>query len=318
LISGRGLLLFILRRVAALTLLLLILSVAIFSLLSLAPGSPERALLGTRPATPETIAAIRSQYHLDKPFVEQYWLWLDGALHGNFGDSIQNEQPVTALISQRAGVSLRLIGLAFAISIIGGLISGVLAAVWAQTSLDRAIVSGTIVGVSAPAFVTGLILLYVFGVKLQWFPIIGATGGLRGYVLPAVTLAAGLMALITRIVRASMLRELHRDHVTFARARGLSNARVLLVHGVRNALIPVVTSAGLLFALMLGGTLLVEVVYSLSGLGSLLVSSTLTHDFPVVQALALLLAIIIVVINLLVDLSYLVLDPRVRFERVHA
>ena len=276
------LLLFIGRRLVVLAGLLLVLSLAIFSLLALAPGSAERALLGTQPATPQTLAAIRAQYHLDQPFLEQYWLWLRGALHFDFGQSIQNQQNVSDLITQRMGVSLKLIGFAFAISIVFGLFFGILAAIRERSLLDRAIVSGMIVGVSAPAFVTGIILLYIFGVELQWFPVAaGNSGGFRAFVLPAFALAIGLMALITRVARASMLRELGRDHITFARARGLSYSRVLLVHGVRNALIPVVTSAGLVFSLMLGGSLLIETVFSLSGVGSLLVTSTLTHDYPI-------------------------------------
>ena len=310
---------FIGRRLLVLAVLLQVLSLAIFSLLALAPGSAERALLGTQPATPQTLAAIRAQYHLDQPFLEQYWLWFRGALHFDFGQSIQNQQDVSDLITQRMGVSLKLIGFAFAISIVFGLFFGILAAIRERSLLDRAIVSGTIVGVSAPAFVTGIILLYIFGVELHWLPVAaGSSGGFSAYVLPSCGLAIGMMALITRVARASMLRELGRDHITFARARGLSYTRVLLVHGVRNALIPVVTSAGLVFSLMLGGSLLIETVFSLSGVGSLLVTSTLTHDYPVVQGLTLLLAVVIVIVNLLVDLSYLVLDPRVRFDRARS
>lgn len=316
--SARRLALFVARRLLALVVLLLVLSFAIFSLLALAPGSPERSLLGTRPATPETLAEIRSQYNLDKPFLTQYAIWLKNATRLDFGESIQNQQRVKDLLEQRVGVSLRLIGLAFAIAVVFGVALGVAAAVRAETILDRSIVAATIVGVSAPAFVSGLILLYVFALQLGWFPAVGASGNLGDYVLPSVALALGMMALITRVARAGMRRELSRDHLTFARARGLSRAHVLLVHGVRNALIPVLTSAGLVFSLMLGGSLLVETVFSLQGVGSLLVGATLTSDFPVVQGLALLLAVVIVVMNLLVDLSYLLLDPRVRFERARA
>jgi peptide/nickel transport system permease protein len=318
-VTARQLLLFVGRRLLALGVLLLVLSFAIFSLLYLAPGSAERSLLGTRPADPQTLAQIRHQYHLDRPFFSRYWLWLWGALRFSFGESIQNQEPVSDLVRQRLGVSLELIGLAFGIALVIGLVLGVLAAVRSGSLTDRGVVAGTVVGVSAPAFVSGIILLYVFGLKLGWFPIVGTGGTSVGqYVLPAVALAIGMMALITRVARAAMLRELGRDHITFARARGLSRSHVLLVHGLRNALIPVLTSAGLVFSLMLGGSLLVETVFSLQGIGSLLVSSTLTHDYPVVQALALLLAVVIVLVNLLVDLTYLVLDPRVRFERARA
>ena len=288
------------------------LSFAIFSLLSIAPGSPERALLGTRPTTPETLAAIRDLYHLNEPFLVQYWLWLKGALQFDLGESIQNQQPVTALIAQRAEVSMNLVVFAFLISLVVGIGLGIIAAVWEKSALDRAIVALTIIGVSAPAFVTGILFLYVFGVELAWFPIAGTQDGFRSYVLPAVALAAGMLALITRIMRISLIRELKQDHLRFARARGLSPLHVLMNHGVRNAMVPVVTSAGLVFALMLGGTLLIEIVFSLAGLGSLLVSATLAKDFPVVQGLVLLIATAIVLVNLVVDLSYSLIDPRVR------
>lgn len=306
---------FIGRRLLALVGLLWILSFVVFALLSLAPGSPERALLGTRPASPETLANIRKLYNLDKPLLEQYWIWLTNALHLDFGVSIQNQQPVTDLIQQRVTVSLKLVGLAFLLAIVLGLALGVVAALKERSAVDRIVVGGTIMGVSAPAFVTGIILLYLFGVQLTWFPIGGTGEGLRSYVLPAVALAVGMLALITRIARASLLRELRRDHVRFARARGLGRWHVLMTHVVRNGMIPVVTSAGLVLALMFGGTLLVETVFSLPGLGSLLVSATLAHDYPVVQGLVLLIAVVIVVVNLLVDLLYPVLDPRVRFGR---
>lgn len=303
----------VLRRLAALLALLWVLSFIIFSLLTIAPGSPERALLGTRPATPQTLEIIRDQYNLNEPFLTRYSLWLQDAAQFDFGESIQNQQSVTDLIVQRGVVSLQLVVIAFSVSLFAGLALGVVSALRERTVSDRMIVVGTIVGVSAPAFITGILFLYLFGVQLQWFPIGGTQAGLRSYVLPALALAVGMLALITRIARAAVLRELHRDHYRFAQARGLSPGYVLLVHAVRNAMIPVVTSAGLVFALMLGGTLLVETVFSLPGLGSLLVTATLAQDFPVVQGLVLLIAVLIVSVNLLVDLSYLAIDPRVRF-----
>ena len=305
---------FVLRRLAALIALITALSFVIFSLLTLAPGSPERALLGTRPATPETLAAIRSQYHLDQSLFEQYLIWVKGALHFDFGTSIQNQQSVTDLLQQRAAVSFRLVGLAFLLAIVLGILLGLISAVFERSLLDRTVVALTIAGVSAPAFVSGLILLYIFGVQLAWLPIGGTQNGFESYILPSIALAIGMLALITRIARTSFARELNRDHVRFARGRGLSNTHILLAHVIRNGMIPVVTSAGLVLALMMGGTILVETVFSLPGLGSLLVTATLAQDFPVVQAIVLLLAVLIVLVNLGVDLTYPILDPRVRFE----
>jgi len=251
---------------------------------------------------------------LDQSLFEQYLIWVKGALHFDFGTSIQNQQSVTDLLQQRAAVSFRLVGLAFLLAIVLGILLGLISAVFERSLLDRTVVALTIAGVSAPAFVSGLILLYIFGVQLAWLPIGGTQNGFESYILPSIALAIGMLALITRIARTSFARELNRDHVRFARGRGLSNTHILLAHVIRNGMIPVVTSAGLVLALMMGGTILVETVFSLPGLGSLLVTATLAQDFPVVQAIVLLLAVLIVLVNLGVDLTYPILDPRVRFE----
>jgi peptide/nickel transport system permease protein len=318
-VSGAGLLLYIARRLVALVILLAAISLAVFSLLYLAPGSAEQMLLGTRPATPETIQAIRDQYHLNDPFLVQYARWASHAARLDFGRSISTNEPVLTAIRHRFGLTLELGFFAFLITMLVGIPLGVLAAVRRQTVTDRSVVALSVVGISAPAFATGILLLYVFAVELGWLPVFGTGSGLTGridhLVLPAVALALTGMGLVLKLTRAAMIGALEQDYVTFARARGISRRRVVLGYGLRNSLVPISTAGGLLLGYMLAGTVLVEVTFALPGVGSLLVDSVTAKDVPVVQGLVLLIAIIVVLANLLADLSYRVLDPRIRVEQ---
>jgi peptide/nickel transport system permease protein len=301
---------------------LIVISFVIFLLLYLAPGSPEQLLLGPRQATPATVAAIRHQYHLDDPFLVRYWDWIKNATHLEFGRSIRTNETVTSAITQRLRLSLQLGGLAFGVAMLLGVPLGVLAAVRRRTSVDRSIVGLSVVGVSAPAFATGILLLYVFAVRLGWFPVFGRGDGFFGRLwhltLPAIALGLTGMGLILRLTRAGTAAALEQDYVAFARARGVRRGRILRAYVVRNALVPIVTGAGLILAYMLAGAVLVEVTFALPGVGSLLVESITAKDIPVVQGLALLIAFLVVVINLLVDLLYLAIDPRIGFEGARA
>jgi peptide/nickel transport system permease protein len=317
-----GLALYIGRRVLALVALIVVISFVVFSLLYLAPGSPEQVLLGARPSTPETIAAIREEYHLNDPFLVQYADWARDALRFDFGRSIRTNEPVVDAISDRFKLTLQLGGLAFLITMALGVPLGVLAAVRSRTSIDRGVVSLSVVGVSAPAFATGILLLYVFAVELGWFPVFGEGSGvvdrLHHLALPALALALTGMGLVLKLTRTAVIGSLDQDYVTFARARGISNSRVLSAYALRNALVPIITAAGLLLAYMLAGTVLVEVTFALPGLGSLLVDSVRTLDVPMVQALAILIATLVVVVNLVADIVYVAVDPRISFARVKA
>ncbi len=317
--SRAWLTLFIARRLAALLLLLLIISFFVFALLYLAPGSPEQMLIGDRPSSPETIQAIREQYHLNDPFIVQYGRWLSGAITLDFGNSIRTNEPVLSGILDRAGLTFFLGGFAFLIAMGLGVPLGVLSAVKRQSAVDRGVVGLSVIGVSAPAFATGIFLLYVFAVLLGWFPVFGQGSGftdrLWHLTLPAIALALTGMALVLKLTRAGMIGALEQDFVAFARARGLPARKVLLSYAFRNALIPVVTAGGLLLGLMLTGAVLVEVTFALPGVGSLLVTSVTFGDIPMVQGLAMLIAIVIVLVNLLTDVLYLFVDPRIRFER---
>ncbi|GLX09413.1 ABC transporter permease [Microbispora sp. NBRC 16548] len=316
---NRAVLAFALRRAAATLALLLALSLLVFALLYLAPGDVARNLLGTRNVTPEALARIRELHHLDEPFLAQYWWWLSHAATGDFGTSIRTGGQVGPLLLDRTGVTAATAGLAFLLSVLAGVPAGIATAVRRGRPLDRVIVAASVVGVSAPGFAVGLILLYVFALGLGWFPVYGTGEGfldaLWHLVLPAVALAFGLGAFVVKLTRAAVIRELDQDYVTFARGRGLSERRVLRLV-LRNAAIPIVTSLGLMVAYLFGGTVLIEVTFALPGLGSLMEESVLFKDVPVVQALTLVVALVVSVTALAVDLSYLAIDPRVRARAV--
>lgn len=309
----------VLRLLAVRTLgalaVLFVLSVLIFALMYLAPGDIVKNLLGNRPSSPEAVAAIRAQYHLDEPAVEQYLRWLGGFLHGDLGQSVRLQIPVNEAISQRIGLTAALCAMAFLLSVVVGVPLGVLSAVRAGGWLDRSAGGLAVVGLSAPTFAVGLLLLLVFAYLLPVLPVYGVgSGGLdmmKHLVLPAISLALGLGAIVVKLTRTAVMRELETDYVTAARARGLSESTVLRI-ALRNAAIPIVTGAGLLLTFLVGGTVLAETTFALPGLGTLLQDSVLFKDIAVVQSLTLLVACAIMVISLLADSAYLLLDPRVR------
>jgi len=318
--QGRGLVHFVLRRLAVALPLLLIISFGVFALIHLAPGDPARALLGSRPSDPATLAAIREQYHLNDPFFVQYGIWLWHALQGDFGRSIQGGQLVMAAIRQRLGVTIYL-GIVSAIIVLGlGILLGMIAAFRRGSRLDRAVVMVGVLGISSPSFVTGIFLLYLFGVVLGWFPTFGAGRGFLDrfwhLTLPSFALALSVMAITVKITRASMIEELDKDYVTFARARGLSVARITIAYVLRNALIPVVTAAGLIIVGLIAQAIYVEVTFALPGVGSLIVDAVQKRDIPMVQGATVLLSAFIVLLNLLIDVIYTLIDPRIRFGRV--
>lgn len=302
-------------RVLGSVAVLLVLSIVIFSLMYLAPGDLVKNLLGNRPATPETVAAVRAQYHLDDPVVVQYLRWLGGFVTGDLGASVRLQTSVASAIGARVGITLALCALAFAIALAVAIPLGVRSAVRPGGIVDRVANVFAVVGLSAPTFALGLLLLYAFAYYLPVFPVYGAgSGGLdtvHHLVLPAVTLALGLGAIVLKLTRTAMLRELATDYVTSARARGLSGRTVTRI-ALRNAAIPIVTGASLVLTFLVGGTVLAETTFALPGLGTLLQDSVLFKDIAVVQSLTLLVAIVIAVIALLADLAYLLLDPRVR------
>lgn len=302
-------------RLLATLALLLALSFIVFALLQLTPGDPARNLLGPRASTPEAIAEIRTQYHLDEPFLKQYWLWLGGVIHGDFGESIRSGQPVVTLLADRVLLTMQLAVFAFVLTVLIAVPLGIYSAWRAGGLWDRGVSAAAVVGVGAPSYAVGLVLLYLFGVRLGVFPVYGSgDGGIDRWwhlSLPAITLVIGLGALVLKLTRTAVLAEIDQDYVAFARSRGLSGRQIQSLV-LRNAMLPVVTSLGLVFAFLFGGTILVEVTFALQGIGSLLAGSVTFKDVPVVQAITLITAAVIALTALAVDLFTFAADPRVR------
>ncbi|MEU5658778.1 ABC transporter permease [Streptomyces sp. NPDC047737] len=308
---------FVLRRVSGTAVLLLILSVAVFALLQAAPGDPAQTLLGPRSATPEALSAVRARHHLDSPLAAQYWYWISDAVRLDLGTSIRTGESVASAIGGRLALTGQLVGLGLFVALLLGLPLGVLAGLRNRRTTDRAVQSLGVVALSTPAFASGLVLIYVFSLMLGWFPAYGPGEGpgadrLTHLVLPGVALGLAVTAVLLKLTRAAVVRELEREHVTFARARGVRERDILLHYVLRGTLVPVLTGVSLVIAYLLAGTVMVEQVFALPGLGSLLVDSVTFRDVPVVQAEALLLAALVCAANLVTDLAQPLLDPRLQ------
>jgi peptide/nickel transport system permease protein len=305
------------RRYLARRLLLtvpVLLSVAtlVFALIHLIPGDPAQAMLGE--AAPEAdVVALRRQLGLDRSLVAQYSSFLGGLARGDLGTSLRTGAPVTTLILERAPATFELAVAAMAVALALALPLGVIAAVWRGTPVDHAAMTIALAGVCLPNFWLGPLLAIVFGVELGWLPVSGR-GGLEHLVLPAVSLGAALAAVLARMTRATLVEQLREPYIVAARARGVSRVRVVLRHGLRNSLIPVVTLAGLQCGAVLTGAVITETIFAWPGIGRLLIQSITFRDYPTVQGCILLIAITYVAVNLLTDLLYGVLDPRIRYE----
>ncbi|GAA4046445.1 ABC transporter permease [Nonomuraea soli] len=290
-------------------------SFLIFGALQLAPGDPASFLLSGRSATPEAIAAIRERYHLDEPFLAQYWHWLGGVLTGDFGRSVQFRSDVGGLIASRVPVTLTLIAMAFLLIMVAGPLLGLLSAA-RPGRVDRSILVAGSVAVATPSFVLGFVLIAIFSVNLGWFPSMGAGEGLADRLhhltLPAIALALTFAGVLARVSRSAMIEQLGQEYVTVARGRGVPERTVLRRHVLRGAMTVIVTYGGLLVPGLLVSTVLVETTFGVNGLGQLLQYSVTVKDFPVVQALTLLTVALFVLANLVVDLLAPLADPRVR------
>jgi peptide/nickel transport system permease protein len=300
---------------------LLLVSMIVFSIIRLVPGDPAQVLLGEG-ADKESVAALHQEMGLDKPLTVQYFHWLQQSLRGNLGKSIATGDPVTELIAQRFPVSalVALVSVTFATLI--AICAGVLAAWRRNTPIDFAVLSGASLVLAVPSFWLGLILLLIFGLKFGWFPVAGympfsegAAQWMLFLVLPIVTLTIGESGVLTRMMRSSSLDVLKMEYITHARAKGLSEFSVLSRHVFPNAFAPTLTLVGLTLGQLLGGIAVIETVFTLPGLGRLMVDGILARDYPVVQGCLLFTALAYVAINLVVDLCYPFFDPRVTAER---
>jgi ABC-type dipeptide/oligopeptide/nickel transport system permease component len=303
---------YILKRVLLAIPLILGISLIVFGLMYLSPGDPVRMLAG-REASPEVIAAIRHEWGFDRPFIVQYLIWLGKVLRGDFGKSVIYNLPVSYLIGSRLPYTLKLnfwaslLGLSIAFPL------GILAAAKRQTWVDYASSTLALVGMSMPSFWLALVLIIVFAVKLNLFPT-SSTGSWLNYVLPAFALGFSWAAGLMRMVRTSLLEVLKEDYVRTARAKGLKERVVLVRHALRNALIPIITVLGTWLAYMVVGTVIVETIFAWPGLGRLLTTALLQRDFFLVQAIILMISMAVVAVNLLVDILYAWVDPRVRLS----
>ncbi|MBK3543216.1 ABC transporter permease [Streptomyces sp. MBT60] len=309
-----NLLRFAARRVAEMAATLLAASFVVFGAMYLAPGSPASFLLTGRSASPEAVAAINAQYHLDDPFAVRYLRWLGDMAQGDFGRSLTYRTDVSRLIADRLPTTLLLIAMALTVVVAVGLLLGRIAAVRGGAT-DTAVLISTAIAVGTPSFVAAVLLQGLFAVKLGWFPGSGAGDGfldtLWHLTLPAVALALYLIGMLARVTRSAMLDALGAEHVTVARSRGVPERHVIRRHVLRNALGTVLTTGGLIVSTLLVCTILVETAFSIGGISQLLELATSTKDFPTVQAISLIIVALFMTVNLVVDLLLPVVDPRI-------
>ncbi len=331
---------YLLRRLALTIPILLGVSLLVFLMLHSAGGDPAQSILGAR-ADPESIAELRQELGLDRPLLVQYVAFLSGAVRGDFGRSYRSNTPVITEIAARFPATIELAIAAMAIAVVTGVVFGTLAAVRRHSLLDYVSSTVVLLGVSIPTFWLGLILIIIFGLWLRWLPISGrvdprlgadpslpfltltsvlhgnwavAKDALRHLILPALTLAAWPAAIVARMTRASLIESLGQDYVRTARGKGLPEQLIVVGHAARNALLPVLTVVGLEFGTLLGGAVVTETIFSWPGLGQLTVTAIGARDYQMVQGVVVLLGAVFVLLNLLVDVLYAVLDPRIRYE----
>ena len=310
---------YILRRLLATIPVMVVVAVFVFFLLRLAPGDPA-AIIAGEDATAAQIAAVRSKLGLDQPIFQQFVVWVAGMFRGDFGTSIFSNLPVSRLIAQRIEPTLSLMLSTLFVAVCLAVPLGVLAAWKARRLVDRIVMTFSVLGFAMPVFLVGYVLIYVFAVKLGWLPVQGYTPIREGLwpwaeslILPSLALGITYMALIARITRASMLEVLAQDYIRTAASKGLATNRVLLLHALKNASVPIVTVIGIGIALLISGVVITETVFNIPGLGRLTVDAVLKRDYPIVQGLIIVFAAMKVLVNLIIDISYVFLDPRIRY-----
>jgi peptide/nickel transport system permease protein len=311
---------FVLGRLLAIVPVLVLVTAGVFFLIHLTPGDPIDAMMAES-ADPGVKAALSRQLGLDQPIHVQYLRWMGGVLRGDLGRSIRNNQPVIEDVGRRIRPSVELALLAIVIALVVAFPLGILSAARRNTAVDGAGTTFALIGICMPNFLIALLLIFLFGVTLRWLPVSGYTdpledpiNGLRSLTLPAITLGLALAAVITRTLRSSLLEALSEDYVRTARAKGLTERVVLSRHALKNGLIPVATVLGLQLGGLVGGAVITEYVFALPGVGRLVVDAVFARDYPLVQGVVLLIALAYIGTNLLVDLVYGLLDPRIRYR----
>jgi len=311
---------YLVNRIVQFVLVLFFLSVIVFTIVRLIPGDPAAVMLGTE-ATPQVLAQIRQEMGLDQPIPVQYVKWLENVLAGNFGTSWVSKQPALKLILGALPVTLQLVAAAFLVALVIAFPAGIFSAIRPRSWIDQGSTTFALLGISLPSFWLGIMLILLFSLELRWLPPSGylsvradPLGALRTSLLPAVTLGVALAAPLTRFLRSGMLDVLGLDYVRTARAKGLSEQRVVGRHALKNALLSVVTILGLQLGTLLGGSIVIEQVFGWPGIGRLSLAAIQQRDYGVVQGIVLFVAALFVLINFAVDLLYLYLDPRIRYR----
>jgi peptide/nickel transport system permease protein len=310
---------YILRRILSTLPVMGIVALFVFSLLYIAPGDPAAVIAGDQ-ASPADVERIRQSLGLDRPFLIQFGSWLWNIVHGDLGTSIFTNLPVAKMIAQRIEPTFSLMAITLVLTILVAVPLGVVAAWKAGSWVDRTIMAFAVFAFSLPVFVVGYVLAYVFALQFEWLPVQGYTPlaaglwpWLQNLILPALALGSVYIALIARITRASMLEVLQQDYVRTARAKGLGQHNILFVHALKNAAVPIVTVIGIGIALLIGGAVVTESVFAIPGLGRLTIDAILRRDYPVIQGIVLLFSFLYVLVNLMVDVVYTLVDPRIRY-----
>jgi len=305
---------YILRRLLLGLLVMFLVSIATFGMMHLAPGDPIDIMVGEAQITDEQIRLIQEKWGLDRPWYEQYWAWLSNVVRGDFGKSVvRSGVPVHEMVLDAAWPTLQLTVLAMLTALVLAVPAGMIAAVKRYSLFDSIIMVWASAGVALPNFWVGLMLIYLFALKLGWLPSFGS-GSPKNYVLPVIVLAINEMAILARLTRGSMLEVLNQDYMTTARAKGLAERLVIVRHAVRNAMLPVITVIGIRAAFLLSGTIVVETIFAWPGIGRLFITSIDRLDYQVVQAIVLLFSALVVIANIITDLAYSFIDPRIRLK----
>ena len=309
---------FVLRRLLQLIPVAIGVTILVFFMIHLIPGDPARTILGIH-ATPRAVALLHQEWGLNRPLISQYWLFMDRLLHGNLGVSLFYGGSAESLILTHLPPTLWIITYASVLAVLISVPLAMIAASKKDGARDQAVRAVPLVGLGMPQFWLGFLLIYAFAIKLHWFPVSGYGTGFFGHVrsmfLPSLTVALALAPVVIRSLRASMLNVLGAEYVTTARSKGVPGHRLFVRHVLRNAVIPAITVLAINIGFLIGGTLIVEAVFAIPGLGNLMINSIFDRDFPVVQGVALVFGIMVVLVNLLTDVAYATLDPRVRFDR---
>ena len=309
---------FVIRRLLMLVPVAVGVTIIVFFMIHLIPGDPARTILGIH-ATPQAIAILHQQWGLNRPLISQYWLFMDRLLHGNLGQSLYYGTPAAGIILGRLSATIWLLAYAALLAILISVPLAMIAASRKDAIRDQVVRAIPLLGLGMPPFWLGILLINAFAIKFRLFPVSGFGSGFAGHLhsmfLPALTVALALAPVVIRSLRASMLNVLGADYITTARSKGVPPSRLFLRHVLRNAVIPAVTVLGINIGFLIGGTVITENVFAVPGVGQLLINSIFARDFPVVQGVTLVFGIMVVLVNLLADLAYAVLDPRVRFDR---